>query len=250
MPKTALIIPCYNEDKRLAPEEYHQFLEKHGDIDMIFVDDGSSDGTFALLELIASQNPGRVFPLRLEQNSGKAEAVRRGVLDSFERGYEFAGYWDADNATPLRLAPELIADLQGKSVEMVMGSRVSILGKQILRSHGRHYLGRMFGTLASFILGLQIYDTQCGAKVFRNGDVMRKAFGEQFETDWTFDLELIARAILAGREKTPGAPASAIVIEHPLDEWVDVPGSKLKASHGFRILRDLWKVYVKYHGRI
>ncbi|MDH5509424.1 MAG: glycosyltransferase [Nitrospinota bacterium] len=250
MPKTALIIPCYNEEKRLAPEQYHQFLEKHFDIDLIFVDDGSSDGTFALLELIASQNPGRVLPLRLEQNSGKAEAVRHGVRDSFERGYEFSGYWDADNATPLRLAPELIADLRDRSVEMVMGSRVNILGKYIHRSQGRHYLGRIFGTLASFILGLQIYDTQCGAKVFRNGDVMRRAFGEEFETGWTFDLELIARAILAGREKSPGAPAHAIIIEHPLDEWVDVPGSKLKASHGLRIFRDLWIVYLRYHGRI
>ncbi|MDH5479085.1 MAG: glycosyltransferase, partial [Nitrospinota bacterium] len=186
MQKTALIIPCYNEEERLAPEQYRQFLEKHGQIDMIFVDDGSSDGTFALLNRMAEQNPGRVFALRQPRNGGKASAVRSGVLDSFTRGYEFSGYWDADNATPLRLAPELINDLQGKRVEMVMGSRVNILGKLICRSQSRHYLGRIFGTLASFILKQQIYDTQCGAKVFRNSEVMRSAFAEPFETDWTF----------------------------------------------------------------
>jgi len=250
MPKTALTIPCYNEEKRLEPEIYRRFLEKHEDIDLIFVDDGSSDGTFSLLQTIAEQNPGRAFALRLAVNSGKAEAVRQGVLDTFRRGYEFGGYWDADNATPLRLAPELTACLRDENLEMVMGSRVNILGKRIRRSSGRHYLGRLFGTLASFILGQQIYDTQCGAKVFRNSEVMRGAFSQAFETGWTFDLELIARTILAKRAAAPGAPAHTFIIEHPLDEWLDVPGSKLKSSHGFRILRDLWKVYSRYHGRI
>ena len=250
MPKTALTIPCYNEASRLDPGQYRMFLEKTPEVDLIFVDDGSADATFDVIEAIARENPGRVIPLRQHPNQGKAAAVRRGTLEAFDKGYSFAGYWDADNATPLRLVQPIIWDLERKGVQMVMGSRVNLLGKMIQRSQSRHYLGRFFASVASFILKLQIYDTQCGAKVFCNSPMTRQAFAEPFETGWTFDLELIARVILAGRQEAPDAAASALIIEHPLDEWVDVPGSKLRMSHALGIMRDLYLVYRRYHGRL
>ena len=250
MPKTALAIPCYNEEGRLSPPEYKIFLAENPEVDLIFVDDGSSDATYAVLESIAADNSGRAFALRQPQNGGKAEAVRRGVLEAFAKGYGATGFWDADNSTPLRLARFLIADLESKNVEMVMGSRVNMMGKRISRSHGRHYLGRLFASIASFLLNLEVYDTQCGAKVFRNDETMRRVFADPFITGWTFDLEIIARTILVRREKEPQAPADRFIIEHPLDEWMDVPGSKLKLSHAFRIARDLARIYRVYHGII
>ena len=250
MPKTALIIPCYNEEERLQPEEYARFLSSNPAIDLLFVDDGSSDGTVKVMGEISERNPGRVACVSLDQNSGKAEAVRRGVMEAFGLGYEMAGYWDADNSTPLRLAPELVAHLEGTDLEMVMGSRVNILGKRIVRKNSRHYLGRFFATMASFILRLQIYDTQCGAKVFRHSPIMRKVFEERFQTDWTFDLEVIARTVIHGRSLRPGVEADQLIVEHPLEEWVDIEGSKLKASHGFKIARDLVTVYLRYHGKM
>ena len=244
------MIPCYNEEARLRPGEYKKFLAGNPMVDLIFVDDGSVDGTPAALELITSQSGGRAAALRQEPNQGKAQAVRRGVLEAFSRGYDLAGYWDADNATPLRLAQDLVADLERAKVEMVMGSRVNILGKRICRSDSRHYLGRLFATMASFILKRQIYDTQCGAKIFRNSEIMRHAFEAPFETGWTFDMEIIARIILRGRDVNPSVTTDSLIIEHPLDEWVDVPGSKLKASHAFGIARDLFTIYRRYHGRL
>jgi len=250
MQKTALTIPCYNEEKRLFPEGYKQFLAQNPAVDLIFVDDGSADATYSTMEAIAAANPGRVFALRQPVNAGKAEAVRRGVCEAFEKGYHNAGFWDADNSAPLRLVRYLIADLEHKNVEMVMGSRVNMLGKRICRSHLRHYMGRLFATIASSILRLQVYDTQCGAKVFRNSRVMRQVFSTPFSTGWTFDLEVIARAVLANRETEPGTPADRLIIEHPLDEWVDVAGSKLKPSHMFRIGLDLLRIYAIYHKKI
>ena len=70
---------------------------------------------------------------------------------------------------------------------MVFGARVALLGRQINRLPSRHYLGRIFATLASTVLSLRIYDTQCGAKIFRNSATFRSAIAEPFDSPWIFD---------------------------------------------------------------
>jgi hypothetical protein len=66
------------------------------------------------------------------------------------------------------------------------------LGAQIERSFVRHVLGRVFVTVASSLLKLYAYDTQCGAKLFRR-DAVGSLFGGEFVSRWLFDIELYLR---------------------------------------------------------
>jgi len=245
MRKVALVIPCYNEELRLRPEVYIETLAAYDRLDIIFVDDGSSDGTAATLEHIRASMPERVIVVIHPRNQGKAEAVRTGVLLAAAKGYPIAGYWDADHATPLRLAPRLIAAMEDVGAQMALGSRVRLLGKRIQRSFVRHYLGRVFATAVSLILDMGVYDTQCGAKIFILSDVILSAFAKPFAARWVFDVELMAR-IVCGFAAEGREGLETKIIEYPLDEWADVAGSKLRPAHYFLATLDIAMIALRY----
>ena len=187
-----LVIPCYNEAERLPEEEYVAYAQAHPETQFTFVNDGSTDATLDKLETLAQRLPGQLHVLSLSQNSGKAEATRFGLqtVAMAERPAALVGFWDADLATPLEAVDDFVAILtQREQIEMVFGARVALLGRQINRLPSRHYLGRIFATLASTVLSLRIYDTQCGAKVFRNSATFRHVIAEQFDSPWIFDGE-------------------------------------------------------------
>ena len=89
------------------------------------------------------------------------------------------------------------------TTDVILASRVSLLGRRIVRSTRRHYLGRIFATLASRILRVAVYDTQCGAKLFRCAPALAAALRDPFLSRWVFDVELLGR-LLTG---APDAPA-------------------------------------------
>ncbi len=244
MQKTAVVVPCYNEEKRLDVQEFLRCCVSLPDLSFIFVDDGSTDGTGDVLEVLRRFNPGQCRALRLERNSGKAEAVRRGFLEAFEGGFARIGYWDADLATPLDMIPRFCDLLDKPDVSMVLGSRIRLLGRRIERRASRHYLGRLFATCASLVLGLPVYDTQCGAKLFRNGPELELIFGEPFTVRWIFDVEVIARMV-KNRRITGGTPVVDTSVEVPLDEWTDVPGSKLRSADFLRGAFELLKIFYR-----
>lgn len=90
--RTVLVIPCYNEAARLRPERFRAFLSAHPEVSLLFVDDGSTDGTAEAL--------GGFEVLRLARNRGKGEAVRQGVLHCLSSGRapDYIGFLDADLA--------------------------------------------------------------------------------------------------------------------------------------------------------
>lgn len=226
MQKTGLVIPCYNEAARLNPAAFQEVLAANAELSFVFVNDGSTDETLRVLREVAAAFADRVAVLDLERNMGKAEAVRRGMLLAIERRFELVGYWDADLATPLNAINEFCRVLEAPEIDMVIGSRVRLLGRKIERRAARHYLGRVFATCASLLLGISVYDTQCGAKIFRNTEWLRKVWARPFKVRWTFDVEMLARfPIVMG--VVPGE-ACRRWIEFPLHEWADVKGSKIR----------------------
>jgi hypothetical protein len=127
---------------------------------------------------------------------------------------------------------------------MIMGARVQLLGRRIERSALRHYAGRFAATAISTVLGLRVYDTQCGAKLFR-ADPARELFREPFRTRWIFDAEIIARLIARlGAHSDPSA--RDVIYEYPLHAWMDVRGSKIGPSDYLRAAVDLLRIYGHY----
>jgi dolichyl-phosphate beta-glucosyltransferase len=238
-----LVIPCYNEATRLRSDLFLQATVDYPGLRLLFVNDGSRDQTFTVLQSLASASGGRISVLDLRQNQGKAEAVRQGVLTAFESGPALVGYWDADLATPFSQLHDFLDVLHTQpNIDVVLGSRVKLLGRHIERHAVRHYLGRVLATGAALALGLAVYDTQCGAKVFRATDSVRTIFVRPFHTRWIFDVELLARYLDSGGPDEVDARASRIY-ELPLRIWTDEPGSKVRAKDGVRAVADLLRIY-------
>jgi len=238
-----IVVPCYNEEHRLPADQFLRFLCQ-SQIGFVFVDDGSRDRTIDRLERLRAGHEDRVFVLRLPANRGKAEAVRAGLNFALDHNAEYAGFWDADLATPLDAIPQFLAVLTAKpELDMVFGSRVKLLGRKVHRKTSRHYLGRVFATVVSTMLRLPIYDTQCGAKLFRVGPHTRGLFAEPFRSRWVFDVELLARYI---RELGSPQRAALGIYEFPLDVWEDVGGSKIRPFDFLAALRDIILIYWKY----
>ena len=242
-----IVVPCYNESQRLAISKFHQFVVQHPEVRFLFVNDGSRDATLSILQQLRDANPAQFDVLDLPQNQGKAEAVRRGMLRAFESSSSYVGYWDADLATPLAEIPRFVDALEQHAERQIcFGSRVRLLGRSIERKALRHYLGRLFATVASFVLDLAVYDTQCGAKLFRASERTRGLFATPFCVNWTFDVELIARLQSQTATATRAGDAHERIFELPLNDWHDVAGSKVRAGDFVKAFFEMLRVYHKY----
>lgn len=244
MSDTIVVIPCFNEAGRLSLSEFASFARRHRECRLLFVNDGSTDATGDVLAQLRQSTQNLVLVRHLPQNAGKAEAVRQGLLDAFRYSPRYVGFWDADLATPLADIHTFRAILeQRRAVQIVLGSRIALLGRSIERSYRRHLCGRVFARTASLVLGLPVYDTQCGAKLLRASPRMQAVFEQPFQSRWIFDVEILARlTAVFGKD---------MAYEQPLDSWQDVAGSKLRWNHFIRAAHDLaiiWKTYRKgYH---
>jgi glycosyltransferase involved in cell wall biosynthesis len=227
-PELALVVPCHNEAARLDPAAFLAFLSEHPRTHLILVDDGSDDGTSEVLERIRAAAPDAVTALGHTPRRGKAETVRAGILEGIARRAALVGFFDADLSTPLEAVDDFVALLAVRpSVELVLGSRVMLMGRDIRRKAVRHYLGRVFATAVSHVLDLPVYDTQCGAKVVRVNAATATLFDEPFHSPWIFDVELIGRYLRL--PVAPGDPARRDrLYELVLSSWHDRPGSKLR----------------------
>ena len=229
-----VVVPCYNEAARLDSGEFIGMVDRHDSLSLLFVDDGSTDSTTALLTSL-SEHP-RISALFLPANGGKAEAVRQGLLAASNRDAAWLGYVDADLATPPAEIERLI-DIATDSPDSdcIFGSRIRLCGSQVTRHLSRHLAGRVFATLADFVLDAHVYDTQAGAKFFRNTPELRHCLRDPFADRWSFDVELFGRL---GRVGVFPQRAKEI----PMRIWIDRDGSKVSVTAGVRSMWSLAKV--------
>lgn len=231
-----VVVPCYNEAKRLNVAAFFDFMRQQPETHLLFVNDGSKDDTLLVLAEIQAALPGRVDIIDLLQNSGKAEAVRRGIQHAAARGDALIAYWDADLATPLTAVPDFtrIAE-QYDDVEVIFGSRRMMLGHRIERSFKRRMISRLCSQLARLALRLPIGDTQCGAKLLRNTEALRQAVSTPFTAGWLFDVELFSRIAKQVNNR------NLAFYEMPLSSWNEIAGSKVSGraivKSGFQMLR-------------
>lgn len=246
-----VVIPCYNEAVRLQTDVYESFLrsQENDALRLLFVNDGSSDGTLLILERMRDRFPGRVEVLNQERNRGKAEAVRRGMLHVMaQRRASVTGFWDADLATPLEQIRDLLQLLHGHSeLNLVFGARVRLLGREIHRQPLRHYLGRCFATVVSMLLRMPVYDTQCGAKLFRITPELERVLTRPFHSRWIFDVEILARFLEVHNGNV--GELERQIYEYPLPVWRDVAGSKVHAMDFLRAFGELAVIFRRQRAR-
>ncbi len=244
MNRLALIIPCYNEEDRLPCEAFISYASEHPDVSFFFVDDGSTDGTRSLLEQMQMKLPGRITIVSLSENQGKAQAVRMGILEALCSPGDFTctGYWDADLSTSLEELSGFLRILNERpEVVMVTGCRIKRLGARIKRHEFRHYLGRFFASAASLVLGLPVYDTQCGAKIMR-ANIAAEIFSEPFISRWIFDVEIFFRVLnMLGSRWCEDS-----VYEQPLSSWNEVANSKIRIRDIMQVPLELARIKKAY----
>ena len=236
-----IVIPCYNEEKRLPLDEYRSFIETSQNVVLCFVNDGSVDSTLKVLEELKSKYPKNVDVISHSGNVGKAEAVRKGILYcNTKYDYSTIAFLDADLATSLSECVNLAHYLHGQ-VEFCFGSRIRLVGTTIVRKKRRYLIGRIVATFISHTLKINVYDTQCGCKLFTK-DLSTQLFKDPFISKWLFDVEIFFRMFsLYGREQ-----AIKKMKEVPLSLWVDRGDSSVKTTYIFKLWLDLYHIHKRY----
>lgn len=234
----SIIIPAYNEEKRL-PGTLEKILEylNHSDylsgkeVEILVVDDGSKDKTVSVVEDFAKKD-GRVKVIANQPNSGKGSVVRKGMLEA-------KGMWrlmtDADNSTPIDQVEKLLKVAEQEKLSVVIGSRYlrkdSIKIKQPWK---RRVLSRASNLLIQALLLPGVKDTQCGFKLF-SAEAVEKIFPYQSVNGWSFDVEILAIGRKLGYKER----------EVPVD-WHDSSDSRLRAvSAVMKSFSDLMVIYRK-----
>ncbi|CAN5133604.1 glycosyltransferase family 2 protein [soil metagenome] len=222
----SIIIPAFNEENRL-PETLalvRDWVERQKfSVEVLVVDDGSTDGTVAVVQEIAHRFPG-LRVITNEVNKGKGGVVAQGML---EAAGEWRLFMDADASTPIAELQKLLKHT-GK-FEVIIGSRYlnpdSIKVKQPLK---RRIVSRLWNVVIQTSLLPGIRDTQCGFKLF-SAAASQAIFSKQQVDGWLFDVEIL----------TIARHLSYAIKEVPVD-WYDSRDSKLRAMRaGMRALKDL-----------
>ncbi len=231
MPLVSIIIPCYNEARRIPatlPRLAAYLSALPVEHEVLLIVERCLDNTLAIAREIAAAHPGW-HAIDNQVHRGKGYAVRSGMLRA--KG-DFACYMDADLSTEPAAIAESIALLEKHpGVSMIAGDRRDI-GSLITRNPGksRPMLSHVFNLAARILFprGIKTRDTQCGFKMFRAAAA--RAIFERARLDgFAFDVEvfLLARRLGLG------------VLTMPV-RWTDAPHSTVRAlRHGAQMFRDL-----------
>jgi glycosyltransferase involved in cell wall biosynthesis len=236
----AVVVPCFNEAD-LDAHAFVAFRRAHPRVHFLFVNDGSTDETQTVLEKLCAEDREGCSLIAMPKNVGKAEAVRTGMRSAIERGYGIVGYWDADLAIPLADMPGFLRALEKPEVEIVTGARVKLFQVNIDRQMGRHISARTLATMVEILFGLGMYETQCGAKLFRVTPFLKESLQTSFTSRWLFDIELLVR-IRHFRKLRADRSAAGTVHEYPLSSCIDTKKSTIRLFDCFKMPIELLKI--------
>ncbi len=216
-PFISLVIPAYNEGKRLKNSliTIQKYIdEKPYSAEIIIVDDGSQDETVAVANSNLNGNCAH-YILSSSKNRGKGYAVKKGMLSA--KG-KYVVFMDADLSTPIDELDGFLKELEGGS-DVVIGTRknkeASVKRRQPLY---REILGKGFTLLSNILLVRDVSDFTCGFKGFRK-EAGQDIFRRQLIPNWSFDAEtlFLARKLGYGIKEVPVT-------------WFDAEGTKVKLS--------------------
>jgi len=207
-PFLSIVVPAYNEEKRLPAtiEQICQYLRRQDYAsELVVVDDGSHDQTVEVAQRAMSEAGQSVCCHVIENDHrGKGYTVRTGMLAAKGKYVLFS---DADLATPIEETKKLLDQLEA-GYDMAIGSREGMGARRLAEPWYRHVMGRVFNLLVRLIAGTNFQDTQCGFKAFRR-EVARelfesvKLYGEdakviQESAVTAFDVEVLFLALRRG----------------------------------------------------
>lgn len=235
VPELSIIIPAYNEQSRLpgSLRQIVEFLrgERWAGIEILVVNDGSSDQTAEVGHSLAGELAGDGITIAVVDNPGnrgKGYAIRNGMLRA-------SGDWllftDADLSAPIEELPKLWDAVQGGAADVAIGSRAldrSLIG--VHQSAFREFAGRIFNFIVRVVAGLPFQDTQCGFKIFSKA-AAAKIFPRQLLERFGFDVEVLFLARRLGCR----------VREVPV-RWDHCEGTKVSAFGGADAFLDILRV--------
>lgn len=239
MLKICMIVPCYNEGQRILENEYLSFLNTHTNFNLLFVDDGSNDQTYEVLSKLKEKHQ-NINLLKLNKNSGKAEAIRSGFNTIKNSNYQLIGYIDADLAIPF----SEVLRLQEKINEgylFAFSSKKPTQNSNLEIKFKRYFIGRVLSFMVSKSLKLKVYDTQCGCKLMEK-DLAEIAFRNTFFSSWLFDVEIIWRIIIQNGRSFFNNKA----IEVPVKKLIDRGSSRIKLSDLFSLPFEFFRIHSHY----
>ncbi len=227
-PYLSIIIPAYNEERRL-PASLDSILaylaEQPYTAEIIVVENGSSDGTAAVVEQYSAGHP--LVRLLRARMRGKGNAVREGMEAA-------RGQWlfmaDADLAMPVTELTKFFPP-GGPNYDVAIASREAQGAVRYNEPKMRHVMGRVFNALVRILAIPRFQDTQCGFKCFRR-DVAQSVFAEQTLTGWGFDVEILYIALKKGYK----------VVEIPVNWYYQTDSRVRPVQDTLRMVRELLQV--------
>jgi glycosyltransferase involved in cell wall biosynthesis len=231
-PLLSIIIPAYNEEKRLPQslKTVLNFLDGQDfEAEVIVVDNGSVDRTADIVKDLSKENQN--LKLYQEQIAGKGLAVRRGMLESTG---EFRFICDADLAMPIEEVLRFLPPEQ-MNYDIAIGSREAPGAVRYDEPSYRHFIGRVFNNIVRIMAVPGFMDTQCGFKCFR-GEIADDLFKVQLLDGWTFDVEVLFIAQRRGYR----------IVEVPIN-WYYFPGSRIHVVRdSINMFLDLFKIRINW----
>jgi len=236
--KLSLIIPAYNEERRIKRvlEDYCQFFRRYGDdVEIIVVMDGCNDYTSEIVKEFSQRYRTvklQQFPYRLGKGGGITRCLKliRGNL---------IGFVDADGAVEAKELVRLASQIELDGLDVVIGSRW-VEGAKIVKAQSiqRKILSRGFNALVRICFRLRFKDTQCGAKVFKK-EVIDACLPCLNSTDFIFDVDLLYNA----------TKKNFNIKEVPI-EWENIKGSKVTFKEILKMFFSVCKLRASHLGAL